>query len=65
MARDTRTPATEGDDDMTVHIVTEATLLGTVRIIGVYADEIDALRAANETTLRKVQAFEVIEAVRS
>jgi hypothetical protein len=55
------TPATKGTR-MTVHVVLEMTMLGTIKIIGVYADEIDAMRVANETIMRKVQAFEVIKA---
>lgn len=49
---------------MTVHIVLELTMFGPVKIIGVYADEVDALRAANEMVRRKVEAFEVIGASR-
>ena len=47
---------------MTVYIVLEKTVLGAVRILGVYADEIDALRAANETVFRMMTPFEVIPA---
>jgi hypothetical protein len=45
-----------------VYLVLKVTLLGPVQIVGVYADEIDALRAANESTMMRIELHEVIPA---
>jgi hypothetical protein len=47
---------------MTVYVVLSGDLIGHVKLYGVYADEIDALRAANETVFRVMIPFEVIPA---
>jgi hypothetical protein len=47
---------------MKVYIVMQVNMLGGVGILGVYEHEMDALRAANENIMRRVEAFDVIPA---
>lgn len=47
---------------MKVYIVMQVNMLGGAGVLGVYADEIDALRAANENIMRRVETFDVIPA---
>lgn len=56
-------PATrrETEPTITVYVVTQVSLIGPIGIIGVYADETDALREANKHIQRKMTAFPLIQ----
>lgn len=45
---------------MKVYVVLKMTMLGPLQVAGVYADEVAALRAANESVLMKVEPHELI-----
>ena len=45
---------------MNVYVVTQHTLFGATDIVGVYTKEIEALREANKSTMRKVGTFPLL-----
>jgi hypothetical protein len=45
---------------MTVYIVVQSSILGAMTILGVYQEEIAALREANKSILRTVIPMELI-----
>jgi len=45
---------------MNVYVVTELSLFGAINVIGIYIDEVEALREANKSTMRKVGTFPLL-----
>jgi hypothetical protein len=45
---------------MKVYVVLKLTMLGPLQVVGIYADEVAALRVANESVMMRVEAHELI-----